>query len=412
MTTVSQPVSSSSKVLPRLLRAIGGGHADTRLMAMVGVLALIWLCANILTGGVFLSPRNLFNLSLQVSVVAIMASGMILVIVTRHIDLSVGSQVGFLGVLGGLVQSVWLPDSVHAWWIASLVMLGGGVFIGLIQGALVAYARIPSFVVTLGGLLFLRNAAYELNDGTTIAPLSEIFQILGGGQNGVLGGPLSWLFAFVAAGIVVGSLVRKLRRKRRLGIQKPLQASDYFSAAAWCACAFGFVAIMNSYNKPGTDEPMGMAFPVLILIAVTAAMTLVAKRHRFGRHVFAVGGDPQSARLTGINTQRVVLKVFALMGLLSGLASIVLTARLNAAASGAGTMMELYVIAAAVIGGTSLAGGAGTILGGCVGALIMQSLQSAMVLLGIPSPTQSMVLAGVLVVAVWIDTMWRERRPS
>jgi D-xylose transport system permease protein len=412
MTPVFQPATSSPKLLPRLLNAVGGGRTDTRLLAMVGVLVVIWLGANVLTDGVFLSPRNLFNLSLQVSVVAITASGMILVIVTRHIDLSVGSQVGFLGVLGGLVQSGWLVGSTHAWWVACLVMLGGGTIIGLIQGALVAYARIPSFVVTLGGLLFLRNAAYELNDGTTIAPLSDAFQILGGGQHGVLGGQLSWFAALVVVAIVAVNLARKYQRKKRLGVDKPLQAFDILTAAVWCICAFGFVAIMTAYKRPGTGEPMGLAFPVLILIAVTALMTIVAKRHRFGRHVFAVGGDPLSARLTGIDTRRVVLKVFALMGLLSGLASIVLTARLNAAASGAGTMMELYVIAAAVIGGTSLAGGAGTILGGCVGALIMQSLQSAMVLMGIANPLQSMVLAGVLVLAVWIDTMWRERRPS
>ncbi|TCL64101.1 sugar ABC transporter permease [Rhizobium sp. BK251] len=412
MTPVFQPASISAKFLPRLLQAAGGGGRDTRLLAMVIVLGLIWLSANVLTGGIFLSPRNLFNLSLQVSVVAIMASGMILVIVTRHIDLSVGSQVGFLGVLGGLVQSVWFPGNTHAWWIASLAMLAGGMLIGLIQGVLVAYARIPSFVVTLGGLLFLRNAAYELNDGTTIAPLNETFQILGGGQNGVLGGPLSWAAALAVTAYLAFNLRRRYQRKKKLGIRNPLRAFDLLSAAIWCLGAFGFVAVMNSYKRPGTDEAMGLAFPVLILIAVTVLMTVLARRHRFGRHVFAVGGDPHAARLTGINTQRVVLKVFVLMGFLSGLASIVLTARLNAAASGAGTMMELYVIAAAVIGGTSLAGGAGTILGGCVGALIMQSLQSAMVLLGIASPLQSMVLAGVLVLAVWIDTMWRERRPS
>jgi D-xylose transport system permease protein len=379
---------------------------------MTAVLVLIWLCANVLTGGVFLSPRNLFNLSLQVSVVAIMASGMILVIVTRHIDLSVGSQVGFLGVLGGLVQANWLQNSMHSWWAACLVMLLGGMLIGLFQGVLVAYARIPSFVVTLGGLLFLRNAAYELNDGTTIAPLSDTFQILGGGQNGVLGGPLSWIAAAAVAVYSVFALVRKYQRKRKLGIERPIQLFDLLAPVVTCICAFGFVAIMTSYKKPGTDDPMGLAFPVIILIAVTVLMSVIAKHHRFGRHVFAVGGDPISARLTGINTQHVVVKVFVLMGFLSGLASIVLTARLNAAASGAGTMMELYVIAAAVIGGTSLAGGAGTILGGCVGALIMQSLQSAMVLLGIASPLQSMVLAVVLVLAVWIDTMWRERRPA
>jgi D-xylose transport system permease protein len=183
-------------------------------------------------------------------------------------------------------------------------------------------------------------------------------------------------------------------------------------AGFWIASAMGIVAVMNSYQRPGTDEAMGLAFPVLILIIVTAIMTLIAKQHKFGRHVFAVGGDPVSARLTGIDTNWVVVRVFVLMGFLSGLASIVLTARLNAAASGAGTMMELYVIAAAVIGGTSLAGGVGTIFGGVVGALIMQSLQSAMVLMGVACPIQSMVLAGVLVFAVWIDTLWRARRPS
>lgn len=412
MTPVFLTASKNAKLLPRLLEAAGGGGRDTRLLAMIVVLGLIWLCANTLTGGIFLSPRNLFNLSLQVSVVAIMASGMILVIVTRHIDLSVGSQVGFLGVFGGLLQSAWLPSSGHAWWIACLAMLAGGMIIGLIQGALVAYARIPSFVVTLGGLLFLRNAAYELNDGTTIAPLSDTFQILGGGQNGVLGGTLSWAAAAAVTAYCAFALMRRYRRKTKLGITPALRAFDFISSGIWCACAFGLVAVMNSYTQPGTTDAMGIAVPVVILIAVTVMMTIIARRHRFGRHVFAVGGDPNAARLTGINTQHVVVKVFVLMGFLSGLASIVLTARLNAAASGAGTMMELYVIAAAVIGGTSLAGGAGTILGGCVGALIMQSLQSAMVLLGIASPLQSMVLAGVLVLAVWIDTMWRERRPS
>ncbi len=208
--------------------------------------------------------------------------------------------------------------------------------------------------------------------------------------------------------------MRKYQRKKKLGIQNPLQAFDLISAALWCLCAFGLAAVMNSYKRPGTDEAMGLAFPVLILIAVTALMTTDSCQEtqvwtsRICRRWRSAECPPDRHQHATRRSRR----FFVLMGFLSGLASIVLTARLNAAASGAGTMMELYVIAAAVIGGTSLAGGAGTILGGCVGALIMQSLQSAMVLLGIASPLQSMVLAGVLVLAVWIDTMWRERRPS
>lgn len=402
----------ASRLRTRPLSAAGRGF-DARLLAMAGVLLAIWLTANFITGGIFLSPRNLFNLSLQVTVVAIMASGMVLVIVTREIDLSVGSQVGFLGVLGAMVQSQLLPaGGAGNWLITCLVMLAGGMTIGLFQGALVAYARIPSFVVTLGGLLFFRNAAYELNGGTTIAPLDARFQMLGGGENGVLGAPASWAVSVIFAALVLLRLYMKVRRRRSLGARVRLDIGEVLGAVALICCGFGFVWVMVNYRMPGTQAAAGIAVPVLILAVVTMAMGLVARQHRFGRHVFAVGGDPVSARMTGINTRRVVVKVFVLMGFLAGLASIVLTARLNAAASGAGTMMELYVIAAAVVGGTSLAGGSGTILGGLVGALIMQSLQNAMVLVGVPSPLQSMILAGVLIAGVWIDMMWRQRRPA
>jgi D-xylose transport system permease protein len=157
---------------------------------------------------------------------------------------------------------------------------------------------------------------------------------------------------------------------------------------------------------------MGIAIPVLILAGVTVAMTILARRHRFGRHVYAVGGNPESADLAGIDSRWRTVQIFALMGLLCGLAAIVITARLNAGASATGIMTELNVIAAAVIGGTSLAGGVGTIYGAVLGAVIMQSLESGMVLMGIPSPSQKMVLAVVLILAVWIDMAWRRQQRS
>jgi D-xylose transport system permease protein len=174
----------------------------------------------------------------------------------------------------------------------------------------------------------------------------------------------------------------------------------------------GFVMVMNSYRQPKTDVPMGIAIPVLILIGVSLIMSVLAKKHRFGRHVFAMGGSPESAVLAGIDTRWLTVKVFVVMGLLCGLASIVITARLNAGASVTGTMTELNVIAAAVIGGTSLAGGVGTIYGGILGALIMQSLESGMILMGVPTPMQKMVLALVLIFAVWIDMAYRRRRAA
>jgi D-xylose transport system permease protein len=207
----------------------------------------------------------------------------------------------------------------------------------------------------------------------------------------------------------VAAMLRTRRRRQRYGFPVRQPAVEAGLMLFWAAAIAVFVATMNGYRRPGTGEAMGIAIPVLILIGVTVAMTVLARRHRFGRHIYAVGGDPEAAQLAGIASRRVLVGVFALMGLLCGVASIVITARLNAGASATGTMTELNVIAAAVVGGTSLAGGIGTISGGVLGALVMQSLESGMILLGVSSPLQKMVLAAVLIVAVWFDMAWRRR---
>lgn len=384
---------------------------DARLLVMIVILVAIWLGFDFATHGTFLSARNLFNLSLQVSVVGIMTCGMVLVIVARHIDLSVGSQLGFIGVFGALLQTEILPiDGPTTWWLACLAMLALGAVIGLLQGALVAYAGIPSFVVTLGGLLFFRNAAYQINEGRTISPLDPTFQLLGGGLEGTIGAFWSWAVGIVAVAAVALLVLRNRRRRRSHSVEARPPMMDAILIAVWAVLILGFVQVMNSYAQPKTGIAMGIPIPVLILIGVAVVMSIVARKHRFGRHVFAMGGSPESAELAGIDTRRLTMMVFVLMGLLCGLASIVITARLNAGASVTGTMTELNVIAAAVIGGTSLAGGVGTIYGGMVGALIMQSLESGMILMGISTPFQKMVLAVVLILAVWIDMTYRRRR--
>src|SRR5918999_5129490 len=159
----------------------------------------------------------------------------------------------------------------------------------------------------------------------------------------------------------------------------------------------------------GLQIPLGIANPVLIAIVVALVMTFIARRLRFGRYVFAIGGNPEAAVLGGINTRWVVLKIFALMGVLCAISAAISTARLNAATNALGTLDELYTIAAAVIGGTSLAGGVGTVAGAILGALVMQSLQSGMVLLGLDTPLQNIVVGLVLVVAVWLDRLYRSR---
>ena len=377
---------------------------------MVVVLACIWLILNFLTGGKFLTARNLFNLSLQVAVVGIMACGMVLVIVSRNIDLSVGSQLGFIGVFGALFQTAILPiDGAATWWLTCLVMLATGGLIGFTQGALIAYAGIPSFVVTLGGLLFFRNAAWLINQGRTISPLNETYQRLGGGLNGTLGSFWSWVFAALAIGCIVLIVYRARQRRSKLSVRQRSGLIDASFVIVWTAVVIGFVLVMNAHTFPRTDVSMGIAIPVLILIVVAAATSVLARAHTFGRHVFAMGGNPDSAELAGIDTKRLTVVVFAAMGLLCGLAAIVVTARLNAGASVTGTMTELNVIAAAVVGGTSLAGGVGTILGGLIGALIMQSLENGMILMGVPTPLQKMLLALVLIGAVWFDMIVRRR---
>ena len=392
----------------RIAQAAG---IDVRLLGMIVVMAAIWVALHVLTGGLFLTPRNLFNLSLQVSVVGIMTCGMVLVIVARHIDLSVGSQIGFIGVCGAVLQNAVLPiDGASTWWITCLVMLGLGVLIGLIQGLLVARAGIPSFVVTLGGLLFFRNGAFYVNNGVTVAPLNDTFQLIGGGLEGTIGAFWSWVVCALAVGVTAFIVWRTRQRRSRHGTSSRTIAGDILMVAVWAAVMVGFTWIMNSYQQPKTDIAMGIPIPVLILIGVTVAMTTIARKHKFGRHIFALGGSQESAELAGIDTRRLTVMVFMVMGLLCGLASIVITARLNAGASVTGTMTELNVIAAAVIGGTSLAGGIGTIYGGIVGALIMQSLESGMILMGVPTPLQRMALALVLIVAVWIDMAYRNAR--
>ena len=386
---------------------------DVRLLGMLLVMALIWLALHTLTGGNFLTPRNLFNLSLQVAVVGIMTCGMVLVIVSRQIDLSVGSQIGFIGVFGALLQNSILPiDGSLTCWIAALSMLATGALIGLGQGLLIAYAGIPSFVVTLGGLLFFRNAAFYINSGVTVAPLNKTFQLLGGGLDGTIGAFWSWIVCALAV-LSVSTMVRRSRQRRsRYGMNSRSIGMDVLLIAIWSALIIGFTAIMNAYQQPKTNISMGIPIPVLILIGVTIIMSAIARKHRLGRHVFAMGGSSESAELAGIDTRKLTVLVFVLMGLLCGLASIVITARLNAGASVTGTMTELNVIAAAVIGGTSLAGGIGTVYGAIVGALIMQSLESGMILMGVATPLQRMVLALVLILAVWIDMAYRRARSS
>lgn len=413
-------------------RAAKSLEIDLRLVGMIGALVVIWLVFDFTTGGRFLTPRNLFNLSVQTASVAVMATGMVFVIVTRHIDLSVGSLLGFVGMIMGTLQLHHLPGIVGAGsgWIWILAVLGGivaGVAIGAFQGYIIGYLGVPAFIVTLGGLLVWRGAAWWVTSGQTVAPLDPTFKLLGGGTGGTLGATWSWVLGLVSAVAAVALIVASRRRKASHGFPvKPLWA-EVTVAGVVTALILAFVALMNAYpvpeqaartilaarGEPIPDGPInmaqGVAIPVVILLAVAVVMTVVAQRTRFGRYIFATGGNPDAAELSGINTRLLTVKIFALMGGLTAIASVIASARLGAVGNDLGTLDELRTIAAAVIGGTALSGGIGTIYGAIIGALIMQSLQSGMAMVGVDAPLQSIVVGVVLVLAVLIDIIYRRR---
>lgn len=410
---------------------VGDLEIDLRLLGLIGALIVIWIGFQILSDGTFLSARNLWNLTVQTSAIAVMATGMVLVIVTRNIDLSVGAIVGVVGMLAGLLQAEWLPEWVGqdwgwTWLIAVVAALIAGGLIGSVHGVLTAYAGVPSFIVTLGGLLVWRGVTWWLNSGQTVAPMDSNFQLLGGGTRGSIGANWSWVVGVIACVGIVLTILNRRRQRRRFGFKLRPVWADLTIGLVGCGVVLGGIAVLNSYYLPekvamevaeergivwveGMEISRGIAIPVLIMLGVALLMNFIATRRRYGRYVFAIGGNPEAAELAGVNTKRTIVKTFILMGVLAGVAAVISTARLNAAVNSLGQLSELYVIAAAVIGGTSLAGGIGTIPGAVLGALVMQSLQSGMVLLGVDAPLQDIVVGIVLVAAVAIDSYYRRR---
>ena len=397
-------------------------EVDTRLLGMLGLLLVIWVAFHFWSGGTFLTPRNLWNLSVQTATVAIMATGMVLIIVSRNIDLSVGSALGAVGMAMAILQAKILPDWLGfdhwaTWIIALAAGLLMGALIGALHGVLVAYVGVPAFIVTLGGLLVWRGVAWWMAKGQTIAPMDKTFQLIGGGSRGNIGGFWSWIVAGVACVGVVVLLLNGRRQRNKYGLRLRALWAEIPLGVVYCFVILGAVGYLNRYYLPplvaadrgGGNIPFGLAIPVLIMIGVTLVMTFVATRLRFGRYVFAIGGNPEAAELAGIKTRATIMWTFIVMGILVALAAAVQTARLNAAVSALGTSAELYVIAAAVIGGTSLAGGVGTAAGAVLGALVMQSLQSGMALIGVEAPIQDVAAGIVLVAAVAVDSYYRRR---
>lgn len=388
----------------QVLSSIKQATIDWRLVLMGAVLVVIALVFNALSGGIFLSPENLYNIAQQTAVVGIVATIVVLVIVARHIDLSVGSVMGFVGVL----IATLMYTGGWSWPAASLAGLAVAIAVALYQGSLTAILGVPSFVVTLGGLMSFRGAAFLVADGKTQPVNDAFFQRLGGGYDGAIGADVSWLLAGLFCTFLAWKTIGKRRANAAYGTPNNPLWLDVLITFIPVAIVLAFTASMNAYQIPSKETTQGIPVPVLIWAMVAFFLSFLVHRTRFGRYVFAMGGNPEAAALVGIPVRRVTLMLFALMGVLITIAAIVSIARLNAGTNSLGTSMELYVIAAAVIGGTALAGGSGSILGSVLGALIMQSIDSGMLLLDVSIGLRYVIIGQVLIVAVVFDVMYRK----
>jgi len=364
--------------------------ARYKLLALLLAVAVIWIFFSILTEGAFVTPRNLSNLLRQMSITGMLACGMVFVIISGEIDLSVGS---LLGLLGGVAA---ILDVTYHWpLIATLpaVMLLG-VAVGLFNGWWSTYRRVPSFIVGLGGMLAYRGVLLGVTGGSTIAPVSSNFVFIGQGYLPRIAGDVLAAVLFV---LLAALTVRQRQKRQHYKLSVVPLWQDGVKIVAAGLVLFAFVATLNRYG--------GIPVPVLLLLALLGIFTYIATQTVFGRRIYAVGSNLEATRLSGVNTNRVKLAIFALMGLMCAFGGLIETARLAAGSPSAGSMGELDAIAACFIGGTSMRGGSGTVYGAIIGALVMASLDNGMSMLDVDSYWQMIVKGGILVLAVWIDVI-------
>jgi D-xylose transport system permease protein len=368
-------------------------RAYTMLLALI----VIWLFFQWATidqhhpYGLFLGATNFSKLLQQMAVTGVLAVGMLMVIVCGNIDLSIGAVVGLAGGVAALTQGYGLVAA-----LASAIIVG--LLIGALQGTLVAYANIPAFIVTLGGLEAWRGVILKLTKGATIPVELPFFRSLG---RDFIDPRIGFGLAAAAIAAIIWINIRRSRARQRHGLT-PLSAGAL--AARILIPSAVIVAFIFLMNQAG-----GVPIPVIFLLAVAIAGAFLTANTTFGRYLYAIGGNSDAARLSGINLKRYILAAFCLMGALAGLASILHTARVGSASPDAGTLMELDAIASCVIGGTSLMGGRGTVFGAVLGALILASLDNGMSLLNVENWAQYVVKGGVLVAAVGFDMFGRRK---
>jgi D-xylose transport system permease protein len=366
-----------------------------KILALLIAVAVIWVFFSVMTDGAFITPRNVSNLLRQMSITGMLACGMVFVIIAGEIDLSVGA---LLGLLGGLAAILDVGFGWPIWYTVPTVLLIGTAA-GLFNGWLSTYGGIPSFIVGLGGMLAYRGILLGATGGSTIAPVSQEFVFIGQGYlPQMLGHVLAVLIFVLLAALTL--MRRRSQQRYQLAVAPIWQ--DVAKVVVIGVLIAGFMTMLDQYG--------GIPVPVLLLLVMLGVFSWIASQTVFGRRIYAVGSNLDATRLSGINTDRVKLAVFGLMGLMCAFAGIINTARLAAGSPSAGSQGELDAIAACFIGGTSMRGGSGTVYGALIGALVMASLDNGMSMLDVDAYWQMIVKGAILVLAVWVDVLSRSSR--
>ncbi len=369
---------------------------------IIFALIAIWGVFAIGTNGAYFSPQNISNLFRQMTVTSFLAIGMVLVMVTGGIDLSVGKMAGFVSVIVARFQKdVWfsiIPDQpILAAFLSVLVGIIVGLMFGSFQAYIIAYLKVPSFIVTLGGQFILSGGILLITQGKTIAANQEGFSFIG---QGYFRPPYDWIMGILVVLILFGLMFLNRRNKIKYGFElKPL-SQDILKTAFFSALILVYMVIVNRFN--------GVPIPVIILAVAAIIVSYVSTNTKFGRYAYAIGGNREAARLSGINIKKQIFMIFALMGLLCGVGGIVLASYVGYGTISAGQGYELDAIASCVLGGTSTLGGSGTIFGALVGALIMTSLNTGLQMMNVAPAWQYVLRGFVLVLAVVIDVYFKK----
>ncbi|MFE4306209.1 MULTISPECIES: multiple monosaccharide ABC transporter permease [unclassified Streptomyces] len=398
--TAEKPVARPAGGTARPL--LDGMRRNMRQYGMLIALGVIVALFAVWTGGDLLLPRNVSNLVLQNSYILILAIGMMIVIVAGHIDLSVGSITAFVGG----VAAVLMVQHDLPWPVAALLCLAIGAVAGAAQGLLIAYAGMPSFIVTLAGMLVFRGLTEVFLEGQTLGPFPEGLQKLANGFLPEVGPTtnyhnLTLVLGLVLIAVVIRQEVRDRRRQSAYALEMLPAKLFAVKLAALTASVLIFTLLLASYK--------GAPVVLLILAALLVGFGYLMRNAVIGRHVYAIGGNLPAAKLSGVRDRKVTFLVFLNMGMLAALAGLVFAARFNAASPKAGLNFELEAIAASFIGGASMSGGVGTVLGAIIGGLVLGVLNNGMNLVGIGTDWQQVIKGLVLLAAVGFD-VWNKRR--